>query len=278
MTYIYADVLVLLNVYMNYFLLRLTARLTHRQMSRRRGLLASLLGGVYALTMLLPELPAWLLFLGRAFLTAALVRIGFGRLQRREWIRLCACLLGVSTLLSGILFTYQLLLHPAGMLWSNGIVYLDFSLLTLVLGTCVAYGLLTVLQQLHERRAALNGRYQIIIRQKGQSVALEGLADTGNILVDAFSGKSVIICGRNQLRGLTKLTDAGGEPFAGMQHLRGFRFLPYTAVGGNGVLPVFLPDEVVIFELDSRRSKRVDALIGLGDTTQAIFHPRLLDC
>ena len=99
---------------------------------------------------------------------------------------------------------------------------------------------------------------------------LQGLADTGNSLVDFFSGKPVIICDG------TKFADIAPSPSAPPP--KGFRLLPCETVSGNGLIPVFQPDEVVIYAERTGRYRKVDALIGIGEreNERAIFNPKIL--
>ena len=53
---VYADVLIILNIYVNFFLLRTTARVTHSPLRTFRCIAASVYGSLFSLTILLPSL------------------------------------------------------------------------------------------------------------------------------------------------------------------------------------------------------------------------------
>ena len=53
MRYIYVDVLLILNLYVNYFLLRATGRLMHLPCRRKRCIAAAVAGSLCSLTILL---------------------------------------------------------------------------------------------------------------------------------------------------------------------------------------------------------------------------------
>lgn len=86
--------------------------------------------------------------------------------------------------------------------------------------------------------------------------------------VDFFTGKPVIVCDAAGFAGID--TDAFPP--------KGFRLLPIVTVSGSGMIPVFQPDEVVIYTEQTGRCQQVDALVGLGErgNGMAIFHPRVL--
>jgi stage II sporulation protein GA (sporulation sigma-E factor processing peptidase) len=113
-----------------------------------------------------------------------------------------------------------------------------------------------------------DGGYRVCIRYRCCTVQLRGLADTGNSLVDFFTGKPVIVCDAAGFAGID--TDAFPP--------KGFRLLPIATVSGSGMIPVFQPDEVVIYTEQTGRCQQVDALVGLGErgNGMAIFHPRVL--
>lgn len=266
---IYLDVLLVFNLYVNYILLRMTARLTHCRLRFGRCLAVSALGSLSTLMILLPPLPLFLSVLCKLLVAVLLCLCAFGV---KDPMRLCwssICLFGSSFLLAGILLALSLLCGVR-VLHGNSCWYPDVSLLHLVLFTIAAYLLLHAVQYLHDRTHAAEGGYRVCIRYRCCTAQLEGLADTGNSLVDFFTGKPVIICDATQL---------GGIPIPDMETpVKGFRLLPCSTVSGSGAIPVFRPDEVVIRSEQDGRCKKVDVLIGIGEreNRKAIFNPKLL--
>ena len=88
--------------------------------------------------------------------------------------------------------------------------------------------------------------------------------------MDYFSGSPVIICAVEYFSELT------GSELDIEKLPRGFRLLPCSAVSGNGLIPVFRPDEIMI-SCTSGDRKPVDAVIGFGECGgKAVFNPKLL--
>ena len=78
MPYVYADLVLVVNLVMNYFLLSLTAALTQaRSMPWRLGA-GSLLGGLYALAVIAAPFPFLTLPIVKIFISLAMVVIAFG--------------------------------------------------------------------------------------------------------------------------------------------------------------------------------------------------------
>lgn len=277
---VYVDVLLVLSGYVNYFLLRAAARLLHLAVRTPRCILGAAVGSLFSLTIFLPQLPLLLCVLLRLCAAWFTVRLGFGRIHS---LREPAAFVLVSVAFGGGMLALLLLVRPAGFAMRNGNIYLSFSPLMLVLFTAGAYGVTCLLRRVLDKNGRSTGRYTVLIRAGTKLVALEGLADTGNGLVDAFTGRAVIVCGRERLSQLTELPSPAQAPTAAelctrlAKTLRGVRLLPYATVSDGGVMPIFRPDEVIIREESTNRRKQVDACIGIGETdTAAIFNPKLL--
>lgn len=266
---IYLDVLLVFNLYVNYILLQITAGVTHCRLRFGRGLFAAACGSLSTLMIFLPALPAVLSVLCKLLIAVLICAAAFGWHDPKRLCRTGICFFGSSFAMAGILLALSVCCGVR-VLHANACWYLDVSLLHLILFTIVAYFLLGAVQRLRDRSHAAEGTYRVWIRYRSCTAQLEGLADTGNSLVDYFTGCPVIICdGR-------KIGDMAPQD---MEHPpKGYRLVPYTTVSGGGIIPVFRPDEVVIYSERSGSSKKVDALIGVGqsENDKAIFNPKLL--
>ena len=117
----------------------------------------------------------------------------------------------------------------------------------------------------------------ITIVANGKTVNLKALVDTGNLLKDPFSGKSVMIA---ELNSLSPLFGANvqnlvmqGDEYENLPH--GFRLIPFSSIGKqNGLIPAFCPDKVFAGNHETQniivavhngylsQSRDYDALIG----------------
>ena len=277
MRYIYVDVLLILNLYVNYFLLRATGRLMHLPCRRKRCIAAAVAGSLCSLTIFLPPMHWALCTVLRFAMAVPVVWICFGRRMR---LRDVACFFVVSMGFGGVMLAVSLWRRPAGMAFNNASLYLDFSPACLLICTVAAYALTCGIRFLVDRSTVTAGHYRIVIRQGERVIGMDALADSGNLLTDRFSGKSVILCGGAELEQLVQLKGELTDPaaYAAMtMHCRGMRLIPCATVTGSGVVPVFTPDEVLICEAGTGLRKPVDALIGIQQEREgAIFNPKLL--
>ena len=83
---VYADVLIILNIYVNFFLLRTTARVTHSPLRTFRCIAASVYGSLFSLTILLPSLgtPINIAIKAAAAVTVVLAGFGFHGMKRLD--------------------------------------------------------------------------------------------------------------------------------------------------------------------------------------------------
>ncbi|MBR1554555.1 MAG: sigma-E processing peptidase SpoIIGA [Oscillospiraceae bacterium] len=259
MQIIYLDVLLIFNLYMNYLLLCMTARMTHTRFIFWKGFIGAGIGSLSSLLVFLPEMPfllSWMMKLLTAFLICL---TAFGR---KRILRNCMSFFGISFLTAGGMYALSVCSQMTS-LHRNGCYYFDISLISLIAFTVTAYILLSVMQFLYDRNQFCENTYQIAVKYHQQTACMEGLADTGNSLTDFYTGKPVIICDRT-------LLGAMAEP----EHSH---IVPYLTVAGSGTLKVFQPDEIIISP-EYGTAKTVDALIGIGaqENGKAIFNPKLM--
>ena len=142
--------------------------------------------------------------------------------------------------LSGLLSLVQSFLPLSGMVLRNGTVYFDISPLLLVLLTCAAYGVLYLFDRLFQKREPDVLFSTVHLTHSGKSVQLSSKIDTGMTLREPFSGLPVILVHRSAVKDLLP------PNFGTADCPLPFRLIPFSSVGGTGVLPAFSPDAVTV--------------------------------
>lgn len=265
---IYIDVLIVLNIYVNFFLLSSAAWITHSPLKKKRCTAASAYGSLFSLLILAPRLNAAVNIIIKLFAALTVVLLAFGFHGRRRFLINSAAFFSANFILAGTVYAVYSWLAPELMHFNNSYFYIDFSLVILVATTSLMYFVLWIVRLLLDKAPEGTDRYRIIIRFGNKVIALDGLADTGNAMVDFFTGAPVIICSGDKF----------GFSNYSLENLpKGFRLLPCSTVSENGLLPIFRPDEVIIVSTLNGEKKPVDAMIGLGQKSDiAIFNPKLL--
>lgn len=236
---VYADILFIVNFYIDAMLLSAVRRFLKLPLSRLRWLLSALLGGLFGFAALLPQargVPLFLLGTAQAFL---LVCAAFAPKRPVLLMKATFLLLLFGAALSGLLGLLQSFLPMRGMVLRNGAVYFDLSPLLLVVLTCMAYGILCLFDRLFRKTEPDRLCAAVTITLKEKSVALTARVDTGLTLHEPFSGLPVLLCERSAVSPLLP------ESF-GTDSSLPFRLVPYSSVGGSGLLPAFRPDSASV--------------------------------
>ncbi len=266
---IYVDVLIVLNIYVNFFLLRITAGITHSPLRTGRCAAASVYGSLFSLTILLPELGNFLSLLIKLAAAISIIVLAFGFHSKKRLFLNTFAFFTANFVLAGTVYGVYNLLKPEFIHFNNACFYIDFSLIILVVSTAALYFAVRIVRIFTDKD--IDGDYKVFIRTGNKIISLAGIADTGNALVDYFTGSPVIICSEDSFSDLT-----GSELNISLLP-KGFRLIPCTAVSGKGLIPIFRPDEVVISDGSNSGRKPVDAVIGFGQCNgKAIFNPKLL--
>jgi stage II sporulation protein GA (sporulation sigma-E factor processing peptidase) len=251
---IYIDVLVAINIFVTWLLLACSVFFSAVQVKRWRLLLASLAGGAGSLLIFLPPAPWWLLAAEKLLLSALIVWVGFGFGKWRRFLRCFAAFFGVSFAFAGVMLGLWLTLKPGGMLYQNGAVYFDVSLLAFVIFACVCYAVVRGLAALLRRRHPGANLCRATIQVPGRGITLPALYDSGNKLADGFTGAPVAVAEYAALqsflpeelrlffRGELALPDLPQE-HAWRARLRQ---IPFHALGREGLLPAFRADRVTV--------------------------------
>ena len=223
------------NLGMNALILSLAARMAAVRTGKGRILCGAALGCGYAVCAYLPWGRALLGLVPRTAVCAAMTLVLCGRRasERRRTLRAFA-FIWVSTLLLGG--------TGAGVMYFLGSA--GYGAWAAVLTAGLGSGAMLLLTAERTKRIG-SFTAQLTIICGGRGVRMEAAVDTGNLLTEPLSDLPVIVVERGALRGL----EAG----------RGMRRVPFSSVGGGGVLQAFLPDRVRI------NGRECDAYIAVCD-------------
>ena len=236
---IYADVLVVINIYITYFLLKSAAILAKENPDRLRLFIASFLGGMYSLSVLLPESIQTAFSVLRLVVIVVFIIVAFGYKSLKSFLRLNLCFLLSSFLFAGLMFALWYFVCPQGMYFNGSVVYFDIDIMTLAIFTVVCYAFLRLFDRFFKSRAPVNTVFYCDVFYGQEQFSLKAFLDTGNRLTDYFTGKPVIIAQKELFKNkLPTDTEALTEGK--------IRLIFCDTVGGEGVLPAFSPEGVHI--------------------------------
>ncbi len=268
---VYLDVLIILNLYINFFLIKTAALFLKRKISRKRSFFAALLGAFGSIIILAPALPFFVTITYKILLGGGIVLIAFGKQKFRDFLVCVLFFLLTGFLFGGILSAVWTIFSPSGMLLNNGICFFNIPIGALVAFTAGAYFLMKLVKMLSDKRK--RRICTVKVARNGKEILLRGLCDTGCEVRDVFSGKPVVICDLEKTADV--IPDEVSDFLAGkLEALVKIRLIPCSTVSGSAAIPVFKADVLV-------DGKYADALVGvsktrLGDDVDCIFNPNII--
>jgi len=250
---VYIDLYVLVNFSMDLLCLMITAALLHRQVKRLRAILAALLGGAYAAAALLlgwNGLPGVLADLLAACLMCT---VAFASRRQSFWrILQCAAVQAlVSMLLGGVMTALYAALNrlnlPFSALQGDGISVWLFALLSAVAGVATLRGGSFLGLSRKTKHVTLHA---VLF---GHEITLTAMVDSGNLLRDPVSGKSVIVADVKRLEQVLPpdLVRAlhHGDPLSWLstyENAKRARPIPTQSATGQSILLALVPDSLTL--------------------------------
>ncbi len=253
---VYADVLIVTNLFVNYALLACTAGITKLPAGGLRLLLGAAVGSLYGLVIFLPELPKTLEFVLRIAASGFIVSCTFGYRNIHRFLRCFFTFFAVSFAFGGIMLVLWITVAPVGMVYNNGTVYFDISLTVLAVSTVVCFAVISVISYFASHRAPSEQLAQVTVCANGDTVKLNGLIDTGNSLRESFSRYPVCVGDLTELEQI--LPQSVKDYINGMPPHGGdkLRLIVHATVSGTGIFPAFRPDYIEIKTV--KRTVRTD--------------------
>lgn len=247
---VYVDVLVVLNIFVNYFLLSGASLILRKRPKRTFLVLGAFFGGIYSLVIFLPDIPDFISVIMNMGASSLIVLITFLPRRIKEFFKEFAAFFAVNFLFAGLMLAVWILFKPKGMVYNNSAVYFDIDIKVLVFSTIGCYIVLTIFSKILKRNAPSDKLYDIEITHKGRMVMTKALFDTGNTLSDGFSNTPVIVAQKNIVKKLVspsmyKFFD-GNTAMPLNADDEKIRLVPFGSVGGSGTLKAVLIDKVKI--------------------------------
>ncbi|WP_408955851.1 sigma-E processing peptidase SpoIIGA [Natroniella sp. ANB-PHB2] len=294
---VYLDLLLLINLIMNYLILWATAKLSDLRYNVWRLMITSLFSTVYTLMIILPRFN----FLNRVFIhflvSIIMLVISFAPLSRRIFFKTIGYFYLITFVTAGVIFAIynltggspldmldQVLSISSDKLW----IILLGSLVVVVIGK---FGWLLIQRKLIPDIFCI----PITIKFDDQSLQLVSLVDTGNQLQDPLTKVPVIIVELGVMieilpdklkKSFSRYKSDSSQLLSEMVDTSWssrFRLIPFSTIGKeNGMLVGFRPDEVMI-QTEEGVVKTSRVIIALQNSSldsnnnyQALLNPEVL--
>ncbi len=199
---VYADVLILVNFIVDYFLILLTGKFLHIKLKVVRLIIAAASGAVFSLYILVPQTNFILQGCVHIFMCAVLCVLAFGFKSIKYFTRCIATLFCVNFAYSGAMIAVWLIFKPKGMVINNSVVYFDISPLFLIVFSVVGYFVAVFARAILKRPFSQNIYCETTLLCGNKKIILSGIADTGNSLKDMFGISQIFITDKDTIDSL----------------------------------------------------------------------------
>lgn len=260
---IYADILFLVNLSLNWFSLILTSKMMKLKSNVKKMLLAAAAGAAAGvLTIFFPKtVPVAITEIASAFLMCA---IAFKAEGFFKYIKICTCLFASGVTIGGSLTLIYSFFNRSGIRLQK---QSDLSTaIFLLLSFTVTVTAVFFERFIRSSKSAESGL--LTLEYGGKSMSMPYFCDSGNFLLEPISGKPAIIINERELLGFLPRELLEFDPLTlgadnTLPH-SGIRLLPASTVCGSGIMLGIIPDKVTL--TDKKGSKEVDAIIALDRT------------
>ena len=249
---LYADVLFAINFSMDFLALFITIKIMHKRLYKLRILISALIGSAYSVIEMITKVKSPMLEIGiNIFVALIMCIICFKETKISRFIISYAMFWGVSALMGGfmslifsifnkIFYTYIVNSKLIATNAYNGVRFIVVALISILASFIVT--------RIYNSKKAIKN-VQIEIEFENNSYSLNGLCDSGNLLTEPLSGKSVILVSQSSM--------LGGEIKNHPDYKK--RYIPYTSVNAKGILKGIIPKKIII------NDSEVDAIVATSE-------------
>ncbi|MBQ6847311.1 MAG: sigma-E processing peptidase SpoIIGA [Clostridia bacterium] len=274
---VYADILLVVNLIIDFFLLKISLRLLKITVKPFRIISASVVGTFFSLYIFLPKSPVLVEYLVHLAMSGVLMLICVGYRSLKSFFRSVITLFAVTCIYGGLMISLWQVARPKGMVINNSVVYFNISPVVLITFTVVGYFLYIILSKIFAISSKNAKRCNITLYALGKSVGATAIIDTGNSLVDIMSESEIIIADKSVAVALFGNTDIIKDPLLATR----FRTIPCDTVSGGSILEGFRCDMGEIYLEDKTISLNNPILAiskaPIKEDYSAILNPKILD-
>lgn len=243
---IYMDVFFVVNLTMDFLLLKLAAFYIKPHTTYVRCVAGGAAGSLITCLSLLLSYEQIIvhMLISYIFTVAAMVFIAYGKCTVKQMIRRCMWLYFVTVFMGGamnMVYNYTYFGYMLQGIFTS-VFKNPISLFTMSAITCVSYLVMRVLLMLFSKRKKEKSLVRVMITIKGKTTEVKGLIDSGNSLMDPYYKKPVHIVEYDALQRILEGVDI---------HKEKYRLVPFHSLGKkNGLVEVIESDEIVVYDVN----------------------------
>ncbi len=235
---VYVDVLIAVNIVINYYLILITAKFSAFNYKNFRLILAAIVGSAFSLYIFLPKLGTLIDIIVKLICSAVMILVGFGFKNLKSYLRNMTVLFAASFIYAGGMLAIWMIFKTKAIVINNSVVYLDVSPIFLIGFSVAFYIIIVFFKSILKRNSITAKRCNVEIYFNKKKADFTGIFDTGNSARDILGGGAVIFISRKNA-----IDFLGGEP---KTFESCYRLLPFSTVTGSKLLEAVRCEKAVI--------------------------------
>lgn len=243
---VYLDVLIIVNIILNYCILKLTALFCGINVKFRNIIISSTVGALFSLSIFL-EIQYICSFLLKFFSVIICSCLAFGIKNIVFFIKSTALMLVITFSFSGAAIALR---KTSSIVYHNNFyTYLDIRPIVLLTAIVLVYCLITFVEFISFSFNRSN-TIKVDIYYNNKSISVIGLYDTGFRVKDIITFRKVMICDYHCMKPLLQWElDCEIKDFYISGEYRSKEITPifYSDISHNGILPAIKPDKVILY-------------------------------
>lgn len=272
---VYADILIILNIVVDYFLLLAAAVILKIKTSVKRVILAAIIGGISSLYIFAPDFGVVIEIVFKLVSAILMVLCSYKFKGVKHFLRSVGVFFVITCAYCGIMTAVWNIFKPRGMTVINSVVYFNISPLVLIISSLAVYLIFRILTLIFTGNNDLAEKCNIKLTYAGKSCEVEGLVDSGNSITDVFGEGEVIIADESVLKKLFgEIQDLPERELKSR-----YRVIPCNTVSGNGLLEGYRCDFATIIsgkkQIALKRPIIAVSKVPIRDNYKAIINPKI---
>ena len=273
---VYADILFVVNLIVDYFLLKVTLKILKVSPKTWRMVLSAVAGALFSFYIFLPPSTFLIEILVHLLMSGVMTLICVGFKSFKFFARAIITLFIVTCGYGGIMTALWQVFKPKGMIINNSVVYFNISPVVLVGTTVLGYFLYMIFSKIFALSSKEAVRCNVTIYALGKSVGVAAIIDTGNSITDIMSDSEIIIGDRAVGVALFGDLDVTKDPLLATR----YRTVPCNTISGKSILEGFRCDFCHVY-LKERTLTLWDPILAISKTPikedySLILNPKIL--
>lgn len=223
---IYLDLVMILNFFIDFILLLTVSVILKRNIKITRIMLGAFIGGISIIFLFL-NINSFYLFLFKIIISIVMVLITFKYKNIKYTLINLLYLYTSSIILGGFLYLLNLEFSykHIGIIFYNNGLSINFIFL-LIFSPFILY---IYIKQIKNLKYNYSNYYNIELYYNNKKYKYTAYMDTGNVLIDSLTKKSVILIDKRKL----------------LFDIKEFRLIPYTSINGESMIKVVKLDKLI---------------------------------